>query len=105
MRISEGKKIKVESKPLVLIGVVHVEGSRKGHVAIVIVVVRGTESEEVEMGSGGDELHERRGGQDMVKELTNGAADHDLAKRERREYLVKCVFRETDDRRILHFRR
>ena len=58
MRISEGKKIKVESKPLVLIGVIDMEGSRKGHVAavimIVVMMIRETESEEVEMGSGGD---------------------------------------------------
>lgn len=60
MRRSEGKKIEVESKPMVLIGIVHVEGSKKRDVVRVIVaVVRWTESKKVEMGSGGDEVHER----------------------------------------------
>lgn len=106
VRRSEGKKIEIESKPLVLVGVVHMEGSRKGRVAAVIMVVmRGAESEEVEMGSGGDEVHERWRGQDLVKELANGAVDHDLTKGEGREDLLKCVFWETVDRRVLHFRR
>lgn len=84
MRRSEGKEIETESKPLVLIGIVHVDAGVEGGVAAVVMVVevRGAESEEVEMGSGGDEVNERGRGQGSVKELANGAANHDLTKGE-----------------------
>ena len=60
MKRPEGEEIEAESEPLILIGVEHVEARRAGHVAVIVVVVRRSEGEEVEGGSGGDEFQEAR---------------------------------------------
>lgn len=86
---TEGKKVEGESEPLVLVGVEGVErGRRRWATVVVVVMVRWTESEEGGRRLGGDEVYEARGAENLVEELADGAADHDLAKREAREDLV-----------------
>lgn len=57
----EGEEGEGESEPLILVGIEGVEGGIGGHVAAMVVVVRGAEREEAEgRGLGGDEVYEGR---------------------------------------------
>lgn len=105
VRGPEGQEIEVEFQPLALVGIEDVETRVRGRVAValaVAVVVRRPESEEVERGAGEDEIDEARGAEDPVEKLADGAADHDLTERKRREDLLEGVLGKTIDRALVH---
>lgn len=60
---------------------------------MVVVMVWRSESDEVERGSGEDVINEARGGEELVEELADGAADHDLTEWKAREDLVESFLR------------
>lgn len=73
-----------------------------GESLMTVVVVRGAEGDEAERGTGGNEVNEEGGRDNLVEQLADAAADHNLTKREGEEDLMEGVIRKAVDWRRFH---